>query len=277
MKNITPEMADIIASNVTTLCRLWTIERKGGTMFYFTDHDRDLDFEGHTYLADSSFMATAVQTRLNAVASDLDVSVLLAEGSLEYFDMISGMYDSAPVTLKIISYANLDAGSIMLFDGKVSTHTIPNQQTALLRLVGNVKLVTKALTERYSATCRAMFGDARCKFDLATVTAGFTATAVGGAQLFTAAALVAASINFYRLGTVVWLTGDNAGTRVEVAGNTAGVVKLLFKPPYQIQVGDTGNIVRGCSKTLAACTGYNNVPNYRGEPFVPGDEGLGVV
>ena len=122
-----------------------------------------------------------------------------------------------------------------------------------------------------------MFGDARCKFNLATVTAPFEVTAVGGAQVFTSADLVAASLNLYRLGTVVWLTGANVGNRVEVAGNSAGVVSLLFKPPYQIQVGDTGNIIRGCSKTIAACTGYANVPNYRGEPYVPGDDGLGVV
>lgn len=276
MKNITPEMADLIASNVTTLCRLWTIERKGGTVLYFTDHDKDIDFEGHTYQADNSFMASAVQSRLNATASDLDVSVLLAPGSVEYFDVVNGLYDSAPVTLKIVSYANLDAGSILLFSGKVATVTAPNQQTALMALTGSLKLVTKVMTERYSATCRAMFGDARCKFNLATVTAPFEVVSVGGAQLFTAD--LTATLNQYRLGTVVWLTGPNAGTRVEVAGNTAlGVIKLLFKPPYQIEVGDTGNIIQGCSKTLAACTGYNNVPNYRGEPYVPGDDGLGVV
>lgn len=276
MRSTSPEMAALIASEVTTLCRLWTIERKDGTVFRFTDHDRFIDFDGNRYEAENAFMATAVQSVLNSASSDLDVSVLLAPGSLEYADMVAGLYDEAPVTLRLISYNNLDAGSIALFDGKVSTFTMPNQQTALLSLRGGLKRVTKNITERYSATCRAIFGDERCKFNVATVTTAFTVDTVAGVQQFTASELAASPVDHFILGVVEWLTGPNAGVKIEVAGNSAGMVTLMFKPPRQIEVGDTGTIQRGCTKTIDACTAYANTPNYRGEPYVPGDDGIGI-
>jgi len=274
MKVISPTLEALLSDEITSICRLWTIERKDGTVFYFTDHDRNITFEANEYIADNSFEATAVQTAINSAAADLDVNVLLSDTAIKYDDVVRGMYDEAPVTLKLISWRNPAAGVMDLFAGRVTSADVQNRRTASLQLKGGLYRATKPITEQYSATCRASFGDDRCKFNLATVTDAFTVGSVGSVQQFTAPELVAKAVNWYILGTVTWLTGDNVGTRVEVAANAAGAVTLMVKPPFAMQVGDTGTITRGCSKTLAACNGYANRANYRGEPYVPGDEGL---
>lgn len=276
MRTLSPALETAFGENLTFICRLWTITRKDGVIFRFTDHDQDIPFEGNDYLSSTSFEATAVRATLNSAANDLDVRVLLAEGSIEYEAMQRGMFDDAPVTLQLVSFTGLTAGAMDLFTGNVGKISLPNRQVATLALVGGVRKTNRVFTENYSATCRASFGDARCKVDLNLYSVNFTIDASLTAQSFTASELVASSANLFVLGTVEWLTGDNTGTRVEVAGNSAGTVSLLFKPPYQMQAGDTGKIIRGCTKTVAACTAYGNLANYRGEPYVPGDDGLGL-
>ena len=38
---------------VTTVCRAWAVERADGMRLGFTDHDRDLAFDGWDFCADS--------------------------------------------------------------------------------------------------------------------------------------------------------------------------------------------------------------------------------
>jgi hypothetical protein len=42
MKSLSPGLAAHLAGGVTTLCRCWRVERKGGAVLGFTDYDRTL-------------------------------------------------------------------------------------------------------------------------------------------------------------------------------------------------------------------------------------------
>lgn len=84
-------------------------------------------------------------------------------------------------------------------------------------------------------------------------------------------------------GVVVWETGANAGRAMEVRDFVAdnGVVieqsiELFLDMPLDIQVGDTGRVYRGCSKrAIEDCkTIFNNIVNFRGEPYIPGQDRL---
>ena len=44
----------------TRLATIWRITRKDGQQFFFTDHDRDIVFDGDTYRADAGFERTAI-------------------------------------------------------------------------------------------------------------------------------------------------------------------------------------------------------------------------
>lgn len=274
MKIATPELIAAFGENLTHICRLWTVTRKGGAVMRFTDLDRDIWFEGERYFTDNSFQATGIEMAVNSAANDMDITVLLDISAIEYTDLQRGMYDNAPVTLHAVSYNNLDAGSVSLFDGTISDVALPSQQVAVLRLRGDTSKVSKNFVERYSATCRAKFGDERCKVNLALYTKPFTVTDSPHGQEFTAMDMAAEPNDRYTMGTVQWLTGDNVGTFAEVSTNTGGRFMLFKRTPYPILVGDTGTVTRGCQKTVDACKAYNNLPNYRGEPYVPTDAGL---
>lgn len=79
-------------------------------------------------------------------------------------------------------------------------------------------------------------------------------------------------------GLVTWTSGLNAGLSMEVKQWTFATktFKLFLQMPFGVQVGDEFDVVPGCKKRLLAdCRDkYDNVPNHRAEPYVPGTDKL---
>ena len=55
------ELIDHLAGGCTTLARAFAVTRRDGVVMGFTDHDRDLAFDGITFRADSGLTAKALQ------------------------------------------------------------------------------------------------------------------------------------------------------------------------------------------------------------------------
>ena len=78
-------------------------------------------------------------------------------------------------------------------------------------------------------------------------------------------------------GVLTWESGPNAGRPVEVKAWTqaTGQIELLFPVGYAIRVGDLFRLHPGCDKRLDTCIDrFANVLNFRGEPYVPGQDSL---
>ena len=76
-------------------------------------------------------------------------------------------------------------------------------------------------------------------------------------------------------GVLTWETGANAGRAIEVKSWTQATsqIELLLPPGYPIAPGDTFRIHPGCDKRLDTCSDrFANVLNFRGEPYVPGQD-----
>ena len=61
MRDLPPALAASLASGATTLCWCWRITPRIGPPLGFTDHDRDLTFDGTTFEAASGFTATEIR------------------------------------------------------------------------------------------------------------------------------------------------------------------------------------------------------------------------
>jgi len=81
------------------------------------------------------------------------------------------------------------------------------------------------------------------------------------------------SIGYFAYGKVTFLTGANAGYSTEVKSFAPGVVTVALPFPFPVAPGDTYTIYAGCDRLLSTCkTRFNNVVNFRGEPYVPGPD-----
>lgn len=82
--------------------------------------------------------------------------------------------------------------------------------------------------------------------------------------------------DWWTLGKITWVTGDNGGRSMEVKSSTSagGLFELYLPMPDTIQVGDTFTIEAGCGKLITTdCRDkYDNVNNARAEPYIPGTD-----
>ena len=102
-----------------------------------------------------------------------------------------------------------------------------------------------------------------------TVDQGITAENAGASVTISAA-----TAGYFDFGLITWLTGNNAGVQSGVlAWDGTNLLDLLLPTGLPIQVGDTFHIVPGCDKRIVTCFAkFNNVINFHGEPFVPGED-----
>lgn len=270
MKPASVEFKAQLAQETTTLCRIMRFTPTGRDTLYYTDHDVDLVVDGQTYLASNSFTISAIDNQLGVGKSNFDVSAILG-GIVDRDDVERGIYSGAAIEVDAVFYDHVDYGVMPLATGEVRRISLPTRYEAVFSCEGFASTGLHPVSEQFSATCRAQFCDARCGLNIADFTEEIEVTGVTGTLTFSAGGMVGTA-GLYDLGTVRWLTGDNAGRSSEVRHSESGVVTLLIRPPKGIQVGDTAQIERGCDKNLTTCQAYNNEVNYRGEPYMPGSD-----
>jgi uncharacterized phage protein (TIGR02218 family) len=124
----------------------------------------------------------------------------------------------------------------------------------------------------YQAACTHVFGDAMCTFDRATL-ASTQAALAGSTQAQIVTALTPSPATLYDQGTIIGVTGLNAGqirTIAQFAGSTASVLKAWLFP---VSVGDNFRLLPGCDHTTATCQNtFNNLIRYGGFPYIPPPE-----
>lgn len=83
-----------------------------------------------------------------------------------------------------------------------------------------------------------------------------------------------ATDDWFKYGRAVFLAGQNSFKAYQVKKYTQSSkqVELLITAPYAIQNGDVLKLQAGCGKTIETyCRDkFDNVINFRGEPFIPG-------
>lgn len=271
MKAASSQLAAHIAGGVTTLATCWKVTRIDTSVFGFTDHDTDIVFSGVTYRAATGYTRSAIHTIANLAVDNLDIESILESDVMSAADLRAGLWDGAEVEIFMVNWADLTQGHIILKRGRIGEVELKSP-TFRAELRGLTQQLSQQIVELYTPDCRAELGDSRCGVNLAGLTVTGTVTATAGRYGFTDSARAEAA-DYWNGGVVTWLTGGNAGRSMEVKTFSAGAVGLFLPMPSAIAVGDTYSLKPGCDKSVATCKNrYNNVPNFRGEPHVPGTD-----
>lgn len=83
-------LAAHLAEGVTTVARAWEVTRKDGRRFGFTDHDRDLEFGGVLFRADTGLSAAALQQGTGLAVDNSEAVGALSDGSVTEADIAAG-------------------------------------------------------------------------------------------------------------------------------------------------------------------------------------------
>ena len=274
MKNISTALATHIAGEVTNLATCWKLTRGDGLIMGFTEHDADISLSGITYKAARGFTPSAIKSTSTLSVDNLEIEGMLNAASITEADIMAGKYDFAEIEIFMVNYNDLSMGQLNLRRGWLGQVSLVNQQfTAEVR--GLTQRLSQTIGELFSPSCRATFGDSRCKINAGAYTVTGAITAVSSNQQFVDVTRTEAS-GTYDFGKISFTSGANNGISMEVKefinnGTGGGQITLVLPLSYSVAVGDTYSLTRGCDKTLATCTNsYNNVVNFRGEPFLSG-------
>jgi uncharacterized phage protein (TIGR02218 family) len=272
MKVLTTAIQNMITSNALTLATCWRVQLLNGTVYRFTDHDRDLVVASETYDAESGFRRSAVAADATLAVPNLQIIGFVDQ--INKADLDRGLWDFAEVRVFLVNYLDPDSGIIALRRGWIGEVIVDDTGEYQAELRGLAQVLTNNVGELYSPECRAQLGDDRCRVDLTAFT--FPCHAGTGS---TKSALIHTGLTqadgYFDTGTIVGTSGLNNGVKREVLYWLGGTLVPFLNFPYDVTVGDTFNAVAGCNKTTNTCINkFNNILNFRGEPFVPGADAL---
>ena len=83
MRTLPPGLSAHLASGATTLCHCWKLAPLIGPVLGFTDHDRDLIFDGVTFEAQAGFEASEIESSLGLSVDNLEASGALDSMQLD--------------------------------------------------------------------------------------------------------------------------------------------------------------------------------------------------
>jgi len=272
MKSASTAMATHIAGETTTLATCWKVTRRDGVILGFTDHDQDLTVAGQLYEASTGYTRSAIHTISDMSVDNLDIESALNSDSLNADDLRAGVWDAAEIEIFFVNWQDLTQGIIILKRGTIGL--VELQDTIFkAELRGMTQALQQQIVELYTPDCRADLGDARCTVNIAALTVTGTVTAATDRYGFTDSSRPEAA-DYFDNGMVTWTSGLNIGRKMEIGTFASGGVFALYLPmPGTITVGDTYSAQPGCDKSFATCQSrYNNVLNFRGEPYIPGPD-----
>jgi uncharacterized phage protein (TIGR02218 family) len=277
MKTLSSGLQAHLDTGATTLCWCWRLTRRDGVKLGFTDHDRDLIFDGTTFEAAAGFTATEIKDAVGLSVDNLDVEGALQSGRLEESQLAGGAFDEAAIEILRVNWSDTSQRVLMRKGSLGEVKRTGGSFTAEVR--GLAHYLGQPKGRLYQFTCDADLGDARCGIALSNAAFRGTGTvaSASSARSFTAAGIGSFASNWFSRGLVTFTGGANAGRSMEVKrhDNSAGVITLELWQELAATpgVGDAFQVTAGCDKHLATCRDrFANVANFRGFPHMPGND-----
>lgn len=279
MKVIPQAMQSALDSGVTTLCWCWRIAPRTGTVLGFTDHDRDIAFDGTTFEAASGFTASELRESVGLSVDNLEVESALTSAHLTETALAAGDFDDATVEIFRVDWASPSSRVLVRSGSLGEVRRSGNAFAAEVRGLGHYLQQPQGRVFQFA--CDAELGDARCQVDLASPlhrAIGVVTEALGDRTMATAD-LAAFPDGWLTRGLLTFTSGANAGRRSEVKRHQkragGATLELWQAPGAPIAPGDAFTVTAGCDKQHATCRAkFANAVNYRGFPHMPGNDFL---
>lgn len=287
-----------IRRRCSTLATCWRLTRRDGQVVLGTEHDKNIEITGSStqpdfdpagiYLAnagitgsDHKYPSDLAPTNSEVSGSTQRLNVL----DLRPQDIEAGLYDRAAVVVFVCNYEAPDDFQIIVGAGTLGDINRTSEGQYNTERRGLTDILKQNLIRTYSVLCNAELFDRRCKV-VRTLFENYTSGSVIGVTSRRTFSIDAdaglGAIGNLVYGKVIWLTGNNAGASMEIKSfDLSGddTITLFLPMGFDIQVGDTLEVERGCDKLHATCdTDFDNLLNFRGHAFyVPGNNSILTV
>lgn len=281
MKSASPALVALLSSSDQfVMADLYTITLVGGSVLRYSAAPTALSVNGNVFALGPKFERSKTRVVIGTQVDELEVLAYPEPtdliGGVPFLQAAwQGQLDGALLQLErafMPTYGDTSPGTVVLFAGRISD--IDCSRTRIeLKCRSHLELLNIQMPRRlWQASCTHTLGDAMCQFDRSALQTTFSA-GPGSGQAQVASSISPTPTNLYVQGTIIGLTGGNAGSSRTIANMASGwiYVKLAFLSP--ILAGDEFQLLPGCDRTLATCTNlFNNASHFGGFPYVPTPE-----
>lgn len=248
----------------------WRIYRRDGVALGFTGHDRDLTFDGIRHRAAPGMLPSAIQRTAALTGDSAAMQGALAHDAISATDLAAGRFDGARVEAGAVDWETLE--SIALYSGTIGS---VSQEGAAFSadLLSAKAALDRDVVPRTSPTCRASFCGPQCGLSAARFTHEARVERIDFAANAVTFSGALPAPDTMPCGTVRWIDGPHAGIAMEVvAASDAGLTLATPLDPALVP-GTAAVLTEGCDGRLATChQRFANAANFRGEPFLPGND-----
>lgn len=257
------------AQELETVATFWRIERRDGVALGFTSHDRDLWFDGLLHRAAPGMVPSAIRRNAGLEADSAEVEGALTHEAISARDLAAGRFDGAHIAIGVVDWDSLD--HFVLYRGEIGTISQEEE-----RFTAELHLAKAALgidpVPRTSPSCRAQFCGPGCGLSASAYTHEAELLAIDedtGRLSFAGGPPGEALID----GSLRWLDGPQTGTAMNIVGSDGVWLALDAVPVPAPEPGTRALLREGCDHTIATCAArFDNAANFRGEPFLPGND-----
>lgn len=267
-----------LQTGLTMVARCWGIRRSDGLRYGFTEHDRDLAFEGFVFKAETGLTALAIEQATGLSIDNSEALGALSDAGITEADIEAGRLDGAEVTCWLVNWADVAERSLV-FRGQIGALTRAGGAFRA-ELRGLSEMLNRPIGRVYQKPCTAVLGDAACGFDLdgAGYHALLTVEEVEEGRVFRWANLAGFEDGWFTRGALSLHSGEAAGLRGMIKRDAfeadgARVVELWEPIRASISAGDEVRLDAGCDKRFETCRlKFANQLNFRGFPDIPGED-----
>ncbi len=274
-----PDFQAHVEGGLTSIARCWALTRGDGVRLGFTDHDRDLSFDGLTFKADTGLTARALMQSTGLSVDNSEAVGALSDASITEADIRAGRYDGAIIEAWLVNWADVSQRE-MQFRGTLGELTRA-EGGFQAELLGLAEALNQPQGYVYQRPCNAVLGDARCGFDFSVP--GYVeervAEEIADGVRFTFADFTGFDDRWFERGRLLVLSGEAAGLSGHIKNDrlsgTGREIELWAAIRGDIAPGDLLRFEAGCDKQAPTCRlKFNNFLNFRGFPDIPGEDWL---
>lgn len=279
MSGYDAELMSHLAGGATTLARAFAVRRSDGVELGFTDHDRDLSFDGLTFSAGTGLTAKAIESGTGLAVDNSEAFGALSSQAITEADILAGRYDGAEVSAWLVNWADVSMRAL-LFRGSIG-EVVRKGGSFTAELRGLAEALNRPEGRIFHARCTAVLGDGACRFD--TALPGYrlerAAEIVDDARVFRFSDVAGFEPRWFEKGRLRVLSGS-ARDLVGVVKNdridgTWREIELWQSLGIAPLAGDTVRIEAGCDKRAETCRlKFGNLLNFQGFPDIPGEDFL---
>ncbi|WEK48503.1 MAG: DUF2163 domain-containing protein [Candidatus Kaistia colombiensis] len=277
MRAIPDGLAAHLSGDASTTCHAWRLQRKDGVVLGFTDHDRDLVFDGVTFEAATGFSASEASAETCMVTGGMEVAGALVSDRLSEAELAAGAFDHARIETFLVNWSAPEE-RLLLRVGHIG-EVLREDGAFRVEIRGLAAGLDEPLGRVFRAPCDADLGDFKCRVDLddpAFHGSGVVVTASDGRRI-TVSGLEAFAAGWFERGTLAWTSGANEGrsavvkSQRDVAGTPT--IELWNAMTGVLEPGDGFTVTAGCDKRFETCREkFGNGLNFCGFPHMPGND-----